>query len=78
MEERSYRATGEGDAELVRRWAEHYGVRLNSVEVAPGKFGLGPRLTITATASPEVSQKFWEELDRVLKPRFSLLDLLGP
>lgn len=77
-EERGYRTNTAPDEELVRRWAEHFGVRVDSFEATTGRLGLKHRVTVAATGAPDALEGFWAELDELWKSRFSPWDLLGP
>ena len=62
----------------MRVWADHYGVRLDDLQVTSRFLGLVRRMTVTASGPPDALRSYWEELDGELKARVSFWDLLGP
>ena len=62
----------------MRRWADHFGVRIEEFEMRSRNLGFTRRMTITAAGPGDALESFWEELDSLFKARVSFWDLLGP
>lgn len=78
-EERTYRVRGEDAAtELVHGYAEVYGLYSVNLEVRPLRLHLADELSVTVEGTPDAVARFWSELDKHLRKRFSVWDLLGP